>query len=222
MSTPKAAAAAPGPSDMAQRFVIRPAVPADAPALEQLINAAFRDDPTTDVYLTPDHARIDLVSVDGVLQSMSTPDVVVFVGTDPASPGADGGEIVGHFSLRRKVQFAPPATTAEKQTTRTTATTTTTAWLALLAVSPSHQGRGHGGALLAHAEAFARVEWGADRLEFDVVNTRSALRAWYAARGYAPTTAGHGEKPFAYEHHPGWEGVLRGDLAFVDYGRDLC
>ena len=55
-------------------------------------------------------------------------------------------------------------------------------------------------------------------MEFSVVNTRAELIAWYARRGYQPTGA---TEPFPYESHPGWEGLLRGDLHFVVFGKEL-
>ncbi|KXJ90054.1 acyl-CoA N-acyltransferase [Microdochium bolleyi] len=217
-------------TNAAHALTIRRAVPSDAPCLEALINAAFRDDDTTDVYLDADpdrRARVDLVSEASVLRSITdVPDLVVFVGVEPGTAAGEEEEIVGHFSLRRTTSSSPstPAEAAAAAAAKSGSEepqqtpVTTAAWFALLAVSPAHQGRGYGGQLLAHAESFARTEWDARRVEFGVVNTRSALRAWYERRGYRPTG---GEKEFAYAMHPGWEGVLRGDMVFLDYAKDL-
>lgn len=186
------------PSQAQDQLTIRRATPKDALDIANLINTAFRNDDTTDVYLSTEHDGIDLVSEQSVLKSLETDNLVVFVGVVPSSD-----EIVGHFSLRRKI--AP-------------STSTTTAWLALFAVLPTTQKRGWGSQLVSHAERFAREEWNAARMEFDVVNTRSQLRAWYEKKGYRPTG---NAKPFAYELHPGWQGVLRDDLEFLDYGKSL-
>jgi len=192
-------------------LTIRRATPKDAPVIADLINAAFRNDDTTDVYLCDKHDNVDLVSGRSVLKSLETDNLVVFVGVvPPSTSGGSKEDIVAHFSLRRKVV---PSVTLVSDTP-----SVTTAWLALLAVLPTTQKRGWGSQLVSYAERFAREEWAAARMEFDVVNTRSQLRAWYEKKGYRPTG---NAKPFAYELHPGWQGVLRDDLEFLDYGKDL-
>ncbi|TPX15966.1 uncharacterized protein E0L32_000300 [Thyridium curvatum] len=164
----------------------------DAAVLEQLINTAFRADKTTQVFLSADHAGIDVTDVAALKASIASPERVVYVGTDPQ------GRIAAHGSVRRLEDGR--------------------AWFGLLAVDVARQGAGLGKQVLTYAEEYARREWGAARMEFDVVRTREDLIAWYGRRGYRPT----GETaPFPYDAHGDWRGVLRDDLYFIMMGKDL-
>ncbi|KAH7028933.1 acyl-CoA N-acyltransferase [Microdochium trichocladiopsis] len=208
--SPSSSSQQPKPKTKLKLKIRRAVAPADVAATTALINAAFRADDTTDVYLGAEHERISLATEESVLGSMTATDIAVFVGVVSKAAAVDyegeelehkeeeEEEIVGHFWLQKKSD--------------------TLAWLALLAVSVKGQGQGWGSQLVAHAEQVARDEWKAQRLEFDVVNTRSTLRRWYEKRGFVPTGRA---KPFAYELHPDWEGVLRADLEFLYYGKDL-
>ena len=94
----------------------------------------------------------------------------------------------------------------------------TCAWFGLLAVDVNHQNKGLGGKVLAYAEDYATREWGSTRMEFDVVNTRAELIAWYKRRGYQETGA---TTAFPYEYHGDWKDTLRSDLHFVVFAKDL-
>lgn len=165
----------------------------DAVALERLINSAFRDDKTTQVFLSADHESVDVTSVAGLIKKIQEPDCAVVAVTERAT-----GTIVAHGSVRKL--------DARR------------AWFGMLAVDVGRQRRGLGARVLAWAEDYARQQWGSARLEFDAVNTRAELIAWYMRKGYTRT----GEtSPFPYEFHGEWEGVLRGDLCFVNLGKDI-
>ncbi|KAI1436829.1 acetyltransferase [Xylaria sp. CBS 124048] len=165
----------------------------DVIPLEHLINTAFRDDKTTQVFLSTDHADIAVTDIPTLRAKLNQPGSAVLVATDTAT-----GTLVAHCSVRKLDDHR--------------------AWFGMLAVDISHQNRGIGGHALSRAEQYARREWGSSRLEFDVVNTRAELLAWYQLRGYRRT----GEtRPFPYERHEGWEGVLRDDLCFVILGKDI-
>ncbi|KAI1109338.1 acyl-CoA N-acyltransferase [Nemania sp. NC0429] len=165
----------------------------DAVPLEKLINAAFRNDDTTQVYLSADHESIDVVSVDSLAAKINQPDCAVLAVTDPTT-----GSIVAHGSVRKLDDSR--------------------AWFAVLAVDVGCQKQGIGGRVLAWAEQYARRQWGSTRLEFDAVNTRAELIAWYKSKGYTPT----GEtSPFPYEYHGNWQGVLRDDLCFINLGKEI-
>lgn len=164
----------------------------DAVPLERLINTAFRNDTTTQVFLSADHAPIDVTDVPTIIAKTAQPDCAVLVGTDP------DGTIVTHCSVRKLSDSC--------------------AWFGLLAVDVRCQNRGLGSQVLAYAEQYARQAWGSQRMEFDVVCTRAELIAWYRHRGYRPT----GEtRPFPYDYHKDWKGVLRDDLHFILLGKDL-
>ncbi|KAI1159989.1 acyl-CoA N-acyltransferase [Nemania serpens] len=165
----------------------------DAVTLEKLINTAFRNDDTTQVYLSTDHERIGVVDVNSLIAKINQPDCAVVVVTDPST-----GSIVAHGSVRKLDENR--------------------AWFAVLAVDVGCQKQGIGSQVLAWAEQYARRQWSSARLEFDAVNTRAELIAWYKSKGYQPT----GEtSPFPYEYHGDWQGVLRDDLYFINLGKDI-
>lgn len=173
----------------------RPATAQEAPALETFINTTFCDDPTTEVFLSPDHDTIDVTTAADLAAKMAQPNTVLLVATD-----GDDGPLLAHCSLRLMEDGA-------------------TAWLGLLAVDVSRKGQGLGTLVLRYAEEYAFRELGARRLEFDVVNTRERLIAWYVRRGYEPTGK---TLPFPYDGAGEWRSVLRGDLEFVLFGKDLA
>lgn len=85
------------------------------------------------------------------------------------------------------------------------------AYLGMLTVSPMHQAAGLGRSMLGAAEAFARKELRASRIEMTVIAQRGDLIAWYERRGYALT----GERrPFPHDD-PRFGLPRRADLEFV-------
>lgn len=54
--------------------IIRLATEEDALPLERLINTAFRDDKTTQVFLAVDHASVDVTSADQLKTKIAQPD----------------------------------------------------------------------------------------------------------------------------------------------------
>jgi GNAT superfamily N-acetyltransferase len=63
------------------------------------------------------------------------------------------------------------------------------AYLGLLCVDPLLQTGGYGKQLIAAAEAIARDEFGAERMEMTVIDRRAELIAFYQRRGYAQVGA---------------------------------
>jgi len=59
------------------------------------------------------------------------------------------------------------------------------AYLGLLCVDPQLQAGGYGKQLIASAEETAREAFGADRIEMTVIDRRAELIAFYERRGYA-------------------------------------
>lgn len=172
----------------------RPATVEEAPALEAFINTAFCDDPTDEVFLSPDHDTIDVTTAADLAAKMAQPNTVLLVATD-----GDGGPLLAHCSLRMMEDG-------------------TTAWFGLFAVDVALKGQGLGTLVLRYAEEYALRELGARRIEFDVVNTREALIRFYVRRGYQPTGK---TLPFPYDDKGEWRSTLRGDLEFVLFGKDL-
>ncbi len=60
----------------------------------------------------------------------------------------------------------------------------TTAYLGMLVIRPVLQGQGLGRRLMAEAERFAGAEWGAKRMQMQVIALRRELIAYYERRGY--------------------------------------
>ncbi|KAJ4424940.1 hypothetical protein N0V82_000444 [Gnomoniopsis sp. IMI 355080] len=172
----------------------RRAITEDAESLESLINTAFCDDQTSEVFVSTDHPTIDVVSVASLATAIKKPDVTVLVATNPKD-----GSLVAHCSLRMMEDGI-------------------TAWFGLLAVDVSYKNRGLGSQILAYAENYARKELGAKRMAFNVVNTRAGLIAWYTRRGYRPTGA---TEPFPYDSHGDMRGMLRDDLKFLLFAKNL-
>lgn len=61
------------------------------------------------------------------------------------------------------------------------------AYLGLLCIEPALQGSGLGKQLVAAAEACARKDFAATRIEMTVIDRRVELIAWYRRHGYAPS-----------------------------------
>ena len=91
-------------------------------------------------------------------------------------------------------------------------------YLGMLTVDPALQGDGLGKRLLEAAEAFAREELGASRMEMQVFSRRRELLSFYDRRGYRLT----GERrPFPYAEWP-QSGALFEDLEFVVLEKELA
>jgi DNA-binding MarR family transcriptional regulator/ribosomal protein S18 acetylase RimI-like enzyme len=90
-------------------------------------------------------------------------------------------------------------------------------YLGSLTIGPSEQNRGFGRKLLAASEAWVR-ERGGREIRMTVVNVRDDLLAWYARRGYAPTSE---TEPFPYGDNR--FGIPKlDDLHFVVLRKRLC
>ncbi|KAK0648182.1 acyl-CoA N-acyltransferase [Cercophora newfieldiana] len=177
---------------MASNLTFRTATAEDAPTLVDLINSSFRQDPTDEVFVSTDHTDFNMVDLGNLQSKISDPDCAVLIASNAH------GSPIGHCYVR-KLDI-------------------NTAWMGLLAVDVQSQNGGVGRQMVAHAEDFARREWGSKRMTFNVVSTRSGLIAWYTRRGYRLT----GEtEPFPYQHIANWKGLFRGDMHYVFMGKDL-
>lgn len=171
---------------------IRPATVDDAARIAALVNAAFSNDHTTEVFLSADHDAVDVASRAAVAAKVAQPNCAVLVATER------DGTIVAHCAVTRLDDAR--------------------AWFGLLAVDVRCQKQGLGSRMLAEAERHAVRAWRSPRIEFDVVHTRARLIAWYRKHGYMATGR---TTPFPYEHHANWEGLMRDDLHLVLFGKDL-
>lgn len=164
----------------------------DAIPLERLINTSFLADKTTQVFLTADRS-VNVIDVPTIIAKIEQPDCAVLAVTDPST-----GMVVAHGSVRKLDSHR--------------------AWFGMLAVDVDYQKRGIGSKILTWAEETAKHRWGSTRLEFDVVNTRAELIAWYKDRGYKATGA---KSPFPYDKHGNWKGIIRDNLYFINLGKEL-
>ncbi|KAL6704604.1 hypothetical protein ACN47E_008001 [Coniothyrium glycines] len=174
------------------QITFRLATDEDAVPLEQLINAAFRGDRTMQVFLSTDHNSIDVTSVEKLRAKINHPDCAALLAV------SEDGIILAHGSVRK--------------------INSSRAWFGMLAVHIEYQKRGLGSRVLAHAEEYASRTWDSTTMEFDVVNTRAELIAWYKKRGYKETGT---IIPFPYQYHEGWQAVLRDDLTLVLFAKEL-
>lgn len=91
------------------------------------------------------------------------------------------------------------------------------AWLGMLSILPTLQGRGLGRAVLAACEDWVRQTWGSACMRMKVIAQRRELIAWYERRGYRQTG---GTAPFFYGD-PRFGLPKRDDLYFVVLEKDL-
>ncbi|EED17716.1 GNAT family acetyltransferase, putative [Talaromyces stipitatus ATCC 10500] len=173
----------------------RTATPEDAPAIEQLVQSAFRaadirQDWTADMELNI-RFRIE---VDEVMPRITNPDSAIVM----AFARGDGGKELLVASLE--------VTKRSDELAR----------LSMLAVDQHHQRGGIGREILSYAEAYCQKTWGVTKFGLDALSTREALIAWYIRRGYQKTgdTA-----PFPVDRFS--DLALPADLCFVQLEKDL-
>lgn len=139
---------------------IRTAVPADVPALVELVESAYRGDASRTGWTTEaDLLEGQRTDPDGVAAVVASE-----AGRMLVAESADG--IVACCQLENRDGHA---------------------YFGMFAVRPGLQGGGLGRVVLVEAERLARDEWGADEMHMTVISAREELIAWYVRRGYART-----------------------------------
>lgn len=154
--------------DIQDRPAFRAATEADVPALVELIESAYRGEPSRAGWTT----EADLLE-----GQRTDPDGVTAVINAPGgrmTAVEQGGELVACCQLERRG---------------------THAYFGMFAVSPGRQGGGLGKMIIAEAERFARDEWAAHEMHMTVISVRDDLIAWYERRGYRRTGT---MSPFPY------------------------
>ncbi len=140
-------------------LTVRPATPADLPALHALIERAYRGSDGAPGWTHEGHLfdgpRTDIEALAAMI----------------AEPG--------QFILVHDGDAAPLACVL------IAANGTGIAYLGLLCVDPRCQSDGIGRRLIAAAEAEAMTHFGARTMEMTVIDARRDLIAWYERRGYA-------------------------------------
>lgn len=145
---------------MSTELYIAPATKADIPALNQLVNSAYRGDSSRKGWTTEadllDGIRTDPEALEDMMEQ---PGAVILKCTD------DKGALRGCVFLRK---------------------TGSHLYLGMLTVSPELQGSGIGKKLLEASEAYAR-EKGCDKIVMTVISVRKELIAWYERKGFRTT-----------------------------------
>jgi GNAT superfamily N-acetyltransferase len=157
---------------------VRPATPADAPAVVALVQSAYRGESsragwTTEADLLDDQ-RTSEVDVLALLASAGGSSAVLL-----AEDGDDGSTVL--------LGCCHVADHGEG-----------TAYFGMFAVRPDRQAAGLGRQLLAAAERHARDAWHALRMEMTVIDVRRELIDWYVRRGYTVTDE---TRPFPHGDH---------------------
>lgn len=134
---------------------------ADAEAIAALVNSAYRGDSSRAGWTT----EADLLGG----QRTDAEEIAQLVGREGSVLllCLRAGELVGSVYVERMDDA--------------------TAYLGMLVIRPVLQGQGLGRCLMDEAERFARAEWGAARMQMQVITLRPELIAWYERRGYRRT-----------------------------------
>ena len=151
-------------------MIVRPATPADAPALVVLINQAYRGPAAPQAWTTEAHLLDGPRISEEHLREMTT-----------AATHSRPAVLLKYADERGTIQgcvYLEPQGEA--------------LYLSTLAVAPEAPGQGVGRQLLAAAEDYAR-QHGCTHVEISVLSARPELVAWYERHGYQRT--GHSE-PF--------------------------
>jgi ribosomal protein S18 acetylase RimI-like enzyme len=137
---------------------ITPATITDVPALNKLVNSAYRGD-TSKLGWTTEADLLDGLRIDEEMLTayFSDPNIIILKHTD------DAGEITGCVYLEVR---APKL------------------YVGMFSVSPLLQGKGVGRALLEAAESYAQQR-NCSTLTMTVISIRTELIAWYQRRGYS-------------------------------------
>jgi GNAT superfamily N-acetyltransferase len=165
----------------------------DVPDLVALVESAYRGERSRQGWTTEadliDGQRVDTRML---TDTLADPDTTVLVRLD------DQGDAIACCELRRVDER--------------------TAAFGMFAVSPTLQGDGLGGEVLAEAERVAARDWGSTQLRMAVITLRVELIEWYGRRGYTPTGE---EQAFPYGDER-FGRPLRDDLRFTVLSKGLA
>lgn len=140
---------------------IRRAVPADAPAIHAIVEAAYRDQSATGWTTEADILAGKRTRPEAIDEQISRPDSMTLVACDR---GDD--TILGTCYIEKQDGHG---------------------YFGMFAVDPMAQSQGIGRALFDAAERIATDDWQLDRMQMTVIAQRDDLIAWYEAIGYVRT-----------------------------------
>lgn len=140
-------------------FTIRPATPADIPAVRALVESAYRGDDARQGWThEADLLGGQRIDEEGLAELIADPKHRLLL-------GFEGDRLVATVNVSRDTVYAH---------------------LGLLSVDPRLQAGGYGRRMIAAAEDEARA-MGCRMIEMDVIRQRTELVAYYMRRGYAST-----------------------------------
>ena len=147
----------------------RPATAADAFAINDLVNSAYRGDSSRAGWTTEaDMLGGQRVDVERIEEIIATPDSVILIHERDGSP-------IACVLLERRSE--------------------TQCYLGMLTVKPTLQGDGLGRRMLDAAERWAIEVWSSRVMHMTVITLRTELIAWYERRGYRRSGK---REPFPY------------------------
>jgi ribosomal protein S18 acetylase RimI-like enzyme len=176
----------------------RIATSADATAIADLVNSAYRGDSSRQGWTT----EADLLEGSRtfpaeVAELIAAPDSVVYLCFADAYPATDAApELVGCVNLAKKGDGA---------------------YLGMFVVKPTLQGGGLGKRFMQEAERYAQALWGVHKMWMTVITVRHELIAFYERRGYRRTGRVH---PFPSNN--GKETMLVANLMFEEFEKVLA
>jgi GNAT superfamily N-acetyltransferase len=182
---------------------IRLATLDDAPAIEDIVQSAYRGETSREGWTTEadllDGVRTDRVAVAAAISGPAGLMLVAVDATaDPAAPDEGSvAEVLACCQLERRDGGV--------------------AYFGMFAVRPRRQGGGVGRRLLAAAEDYASTRWSARAMEMTVIVQRDELIDWYVRRGYVRTRE---TRPFPYGDVR-FGRPRRDDLEFVVLRKEL-
>jgi GNAT superfamily N-acetyltransferase len=139
---------------------IRPAVLSDVDSIVDLVNAAYRSDESKGCWTTEAHLISGYrTGRDEVTRLISKAQSTVLLGWDSS-------QLIASVHVERSPKGA---------------------YLGMLAVLPSKQGKGLGGWMLTAGEQYAKTMWEAKQIVISVVAQRYELVHFYERKGYAKT-----------------------------------
>ena len=153
-------------------LTFRLALPSDAPAIQPLVQSAYRGDSsrskgwTTEAHLLTGN-RIDVAGITNKITAHDS--VVILAYHGPHSAPEEGGSeslIACCEVVKRSCDLA---------------------YFGMFAVDPTRQAGGIGRQVLAYAEQFAKQVFGVKKMEMSVIGVRKELISWYERRGYRDT-----------------------------------
>lgn len=159
-------------------LTFRLALPSDAPAIQPLVQAAYRGDSSRKGWTTEAHLLTGIrIDIAGITSKITAHDSVVILAYHaPYSPEEGGPESESKSESESLIACCEVLKRS-----------CDLAYFGMFAVDPTKQAGGIGRQVLAYAEQFAKQVFGVKKMEMSVIGVRKELIGWYERRGYSDT-----------------------------------